>query len=351
MTLVLGRNNAGKTALLSAPLFATYGLDPKAPTPFPNNRQAVDFGPLQSVCFNRRPIGLTMTLALAGIPGAERIVLGAMSVPEQGHMQRVTELEIEGGHGGPTRMSNVPWSQARDALRAIPALSEVAHSVDILRGLRPTMARFHPYQGYVPERVGPEGQDAAAILAAADDAGFWQVSSWFERIGIRLGVKSVGNDAFEIEAAGLGREFVNLVDSGEGIAHVLPLVVAMRLAKRTPSLFCIEQPELHLHPPAHAEVAELLLESLQERPNMRLLVETHSDVLILRIRRAIAEGRIAPGNVRLYFVEETGQGSIVRPIVLNDRGAPEWWPEGVFAEPQNEYFAIQKALSGRQGSP
>jgi predicted ATPase len=141
---------------------------------------------------------------------------------------------------------------------------------------------------------------------------------------------------------------VSLRDSGAGIAQVLPLIVAVRLAQARPSLFCIEQPELHLHPRAHVAIAELLLECVTRRPSTRLLVETHSDVLVLRVRRAIAAGELEPRDVRIYFVDEDSvEGSRVQEIELDERATPRWWPKDVFGEPQREYLELRRELARR----
>ena len=293
---------------------------------------------------------MTVTLDLAGVPDVRRLTLGAAATSsKQSYTQFVTLLDIENDSGGHLVFRTLPWNEARGWLQVHPALKQVAQGIDVLRGIRPPEERFHEFPGHVPDSVGSLGEHAPVVLAAAGDAGLESVNEWLGRIGVKLSIVPRG-DAFEILAAGRGGERVNLLDSGTGVAHVLPLVVAVRLARRRPALLCLEQPELHLHPRAHVEVADLLLESLAQHPETKLLVETHSDVLVLRIRRAIAERRLSPGDVGIYFVEDGEEGSQVRPIELNDRATPDWWPEGIFAEPQREYFAIRRALAKRDGA-
>jgi predicted ATPase len=75
---------------------------------------------------------------------------------------------------------------------------------------------------------------------------------------------------------------------------------------------------------------------------------------VLRLRREIAAKRLAKNDVRIYFVDESeakgpDQGSTLREIGLNDRGTPEWWPKGVFAESQAEFHRIRQELAKRDG--
>src|SRR5262249_44221122 len=84
---------------------------------------------------------------------------------------------------------------------------------------------------------------------------------------------------------------VNLPDAGSGLAQVLPILVQCALDQiygdpsHTP-LQIIEEPEMHLHPSAHAELADLYLRTARET-GTRFLVETHSETLLLRLRRRV----------------------------------------------------------------
>lgn len=349
ITLLLGRNNAGKTALCFAPLFLTHSLKDDADAPFPTSTQGVDFGPLQSVSFRRQPTGLVGELNIKGLPGLVKLRLGATALPEQSYAQFVTTLELEKSDGNRIQRTNIDWAMARALIHDISAASrhQLAEQVRVLRGVRPAVPRHHQYLGHVPDSVGPFGELAPMILTASGEEGLRSVNAWFEPMHIQLRIEQ-GRDAFELLASGTGGEPVNLVDSGAGISHILPLIVSVRLARSEPTLFCIEQPELHLHPRAHVAVAELLLECLTRQPHSRLLVETHSDVLVLRLRREIASGRLSRDDIRIYFVdEEQPGGSRIRKIELDERGTPTWWPKDVFAEPQKEYFAIRREIARR----
>jgi hypothetical protein len=79
---------------------------------------------------------------------------------------------------------------------------------------------------------------------------------------------------------------------------------------------------------------------------------THSDVFVLRIRRRIAEGTLSPFDVAFVWVEADGTE---KPIPLNDRGTPAWWPKhadrtSVGAEAAVEFHALRRALAAR-GEP
>jgi len=145
---------------------------------------------------------------------------------------------------------------------------------------------------------------------------------------------------------------VNLRDAGVGLSQVLPVVVQHELdraAGRTGGLDIVEQPELHLHPGVHGDVADLYIEAAL-RGSARFLIETHSENFLLRIRRRIAEGRNAEGthlrpeDVAIYWVNDDPQARPrVQRIGLDEHGGVDHWPTGVFTEDLDEVRAIRAA--------
>lgn len=136
-------------------------------------------------------------------------------------------------------------------------------------------------------------------------------------------------------------------DVGVGISQVLPVLV-MAYASRH-AMLAMEQPEIHLHPGLQAELGDVFIESaLGSRRNM-LLVETHSEHLLLRIMRRIREtheGRLPHGltpitaaDVSVLYVEPVERRSIVREMPLTPMGdLAKSWPGGFFEEGLREQF-------------
>ena len=75
-----------------------------------------------------------------------------------------------------------------------------------------------------------------------------------------------------------------------------------------------------------------------------MIIETHSEMVLLRARRRIAEGRLPAKSVLVYWVQtEPGRGSILRKITINESGQVDNWPDGVFIEDYDEIMAIRRA--------
>lgn len=135
-------------------------------------------------------------------------------------------------------------------------------------------------------------------------------------------------------------------DVGIGISQVLPVLV-MAYGSRE-KLLAMEQPEIHLHPALQAELGDVFIDAaLGERRNT-LILETHSEHLILRIMRRMREtyqGKetglpaVSPSDVAVLYVEPDGTQSIVREMPLNELGQlVKSWPGGFFEEGLREQF-------------
>ena len=80
----------------------------------------------------------------------------------------------------------------------------------------------------------------------------------------------------------------NLIDVGYGVSQVLPVITEL-LRADAPSTFLLQQPEVHLHPSAQAALGSLFCEVAGAKERL-LVVETHSDHLLNRIRMDVRDG-------------------------------------------------------------
>jgi hypothetical protein len=149
-------------------------------------------------------------------------------------------------------------------------------------------------------------------------------------------------------------------DIGVGLSQLVPVIVAVLAEDK--KLLAIEQPELHVHPAIQVGLGDLLISGVrtadQELPRDRvLLIETHSEHIMLRLLRRIretAENELPPGavplqpdDVAVVYVEipqgdeETGEVDGVRFTPLRVSGEGEFvdrWPKGFFEERVEELF-------------
>ena len=137
---------------------------------------------------------------------------------------------------------------------------------------------------------------------------------------------------------------INITNVGQGMSQVLPLIVRAYYKADKPNTIIMEQPELHLHPGAHGNLAQLFADSLIDK-NKRYLIETHSQNFILRIRRLIAEGKFSKNDLALYWIDfdEEKNESNIKEIQVDEFGKVDFWPENIFSESLDETIALRTA--------
>lgn len=126
---------------------------------------------------------------------------------------------------------------------------------------------------------------------------------------------------------------VNLHDMGFGTIHVLPIIIESIISDRDP-LLMIEEPAVHLHPKAQSTLGDLFIEIANE--DKTIIVETHSEHLIRRIQRRIAENIISKEDVIFYYVKIGKEGSELQELRIDEDGFIENIPEGFFDENYEE---------------
>lgn len=127
----------------------------------------------------------------------------------------------------------------------------------------------------------------------------------------------------------------NIADMGLGLKRIIPLITYL-FSRRTPGIICIEEPEANLHPKYQSEIAELLVDSFNKQRNTHI-VETHSEILILRILKLIKQKKIKPKDISVNFIQKNKGESSITNIGINENGEfTSRWPEGFFKERLNE---------------
>lgn len=130
---------------------------------------------------------------------------------------------------------------------------------------------------------------------------------------------------------------LSLHDVGVGISQLVPVLVTA--LDRSVNLAAIEKPEYHLHPRLQAELGDLLIESAVGRKTI-LLVETHSEHLVLRIQRRIRETSaskaspehaVTTDDIAVYHVRQTTGQALIRRIDVDRHGEfVQPWPDDFF---------------------
>lgn len=206
-------------------------------------------------------------------------------------------------------------------------------------------------------KIGLSGENAYKLLAQYHenhDDTLDLISKWFSENfeGWRLSVKDVSGTSKSYEVV-LENDFIkpiNIVNTGSGIRQSLPLVVRSFMPVEDEIRIITEEPETHLHPAAHGNLAERFVQSYLDDNKRKYFIETHSENFILRIQRMIAEKKILNTDVSIYYVdykEKSGYSSLTR-IQIDADGEVDMWPDNIFNEDLDEVLKFRKAQKENQ---
>ena len=191
--------------------------------------------------------------------------------------------------------------------------------------------------------IDPEGDYIPMYFAKLyfSDRGRWnELRASLEDFGQRAGlfdevsVTSLGKQesgVFQVQIRKFDRRRKgpkhNLVDVGYGVSQVLPIVTELLRPDR-PALFLYQQPEVHLHPSAQAALGSLFCQIAGRR--CQLIVETHSDHLLDRVRMDIRDGesKLKPEDVSILFFQRDGLDVRIHALQLDDEGNVLDAPDG-----------------------
>ncbi len=218
-----------------------------------------------------------------------------------------------------------------------PSLGQNVVQVIHVPGLRGAPERNYKRAGSAGARVFPgtfENYVASIVhrWQSANQDEFKQLVDALARLGVASVVRTAALSDVEIEVR-VGRtltsdatDTVSIADVGFGVSQVLPVVVALLIAKPG-QLVYIEQPELHLHPRAQAAMAGLLADAAKR--GVRVVIETHSSILLLAIQTLIAEQQLDHNLVAMHWFsrDPDSGGTKVDSHFPDETGSLGDWPE------------------------
>lgn len=187
--------------------------------------------------------------------------------------------------------------------------------------------RAHPQRYYFLDKAKIntnvdtlDGDSIAEVLKKNPDLKI-KVNNWLKKFNLQIDVKNLKDiiHSLTIRTNSLN---LDITDVGFGISQILPVIIQGFFSKPK-STTLIEQPEIHLHPQMQADLADLFIDIINTQEK-KLIIETHSEYLLKRLRRRISEGVISHEDVAIYFVEAEDNNSVIRQVPIEEKGHFEW---------------------------
>ncbi len=139
---------------------------------------------------------------------------------------------------------------------------------------------------------------------------------------------------------------VKITDVGFGVSQILPVITLCYYVPEGSTLI-IEQPEIHLHPKVQAGLADVFIDAI-EKKNIQIILESHSEHLLRRLQRRIAEEKFGNDSAALYFSEVNQGESVLKKLEMDLYGNILNWPHGFFGDEMAELAAISQAVFNRK---
>lgn len=258
--------------------------------------------------------------------------------------------------GRPNTKRNAARARARSILEYT---QRTLRELRALGAFRQSPQRKYDYAGSINERTDIEGRyvidaliDDVTRRGAARGRLFKEVNRWLFEVG-RVTLQplvTIANSkrTYEVRlrATASGR-WVNFADVGSGIGQAFPVLVE---GLRTPvgGTYLVQEPEIHLHPDAQLAMADFLYELANS--GRRVIVETHSEAMLLRFRRKFVESQrarehLAESDFSLIVVEQKNGHSSVREVTIDSLGQISGWPTGFMEDVSKERMALMLSMA------
>lgn len=364
LTLVFGPNSAGKSTLISTLTLLAQSVSPSPSRVLVMNGPLVDAGSFR-MAVHQHDETLPLTLGLGYRPptpgGLAEHVLGtgnreialefAWDPARRIPTARTLAATVQGQRSViplPVRADDAATAQRRQAL--LEELIEVLGKIAYLGPMRARPERTHNVGLGITDYVGPEGEGLAEVLDARPEL-VEEVNVWLDRLGVGYALRLLSPQSREVVNAAGDFSVIGLLDTrqqppvlvsaravGYGVGQLTPVVAQCLLSER--GTVVVEQPEVHIHPRLQAAVGDLFIHSVLERKN-QVLVETHSEHLVLRLLRRVREGVLRPDDLAIKYVEthEDGAAFVCDLEVDEDGDLSGGWPGSFFAERMDELMA------------
>ncbi|MEI1675918.1 AAA family ATPase [Acinetobacter baumannii] len=194
-----------------------------------------------------------------------------------------------------------------------------------------------------------DGCDSIQVLANSkkgDQKVFKRVDKWIEKIfkqKLDLSFSAVGDyEVFTTNISPINFEMIKvpIAESGMGISQILPiLIICAQVIEgeiKNENYLIFENPELHLHDALHQDLAEIFVEVIGQVDITRILIETHSEVLLQAVQLEVIKGKIKSESISINWIKKVEEKNIVEKVIVNNEGQlDENWPVTAFQTSNN----------------
>lgn len=352
ITILIGKNNSGKSAVLKLPTLIAGSFSSKSEEAIQTSNLGIKIGLTPSdLVYNKRTIQPLELDIESNDPKLEEIKLSILLPSKPKEKAEIFKWEYYENNS--LKHEKKDKDKFRGFNNSNCKLKNFQINIDYIGAFRELPSDGYNYNNESHKRIGIKGENAYSILIQNSENGgeiLENVSMWYQnnfekwKIEVKDFATPTGTQ-YQIVLSNDSIQNINIVNTGQGINQALPLVVRSFMKDEEKVLIIIEEPETHLHPAAHGSLAERFVDSYLKDENKRYFIETHSQNFVLRLRALVAQGKLDPEDLAIYYVDfndETNE-SVLKRIAVDKEGEVDWWPLNIFNESLKEVIEIRKA--------
>lgn len=247
------------------------------------------------------------------------------------------------------------------------ALESLFTETYYLGPLREHPLREYTWSGAQPSGVGTRGERAVDALLASRarnikfSPGYKKrrvtleeyTAHWLKALGLiesfSVAQLAEGSNLYQVRVrTSSSAPEVLITDVGFGVSQILPIVV-LCFSVPEKSILVLEQPEIHLHPSVQAGLADVFIDAVKVR-KVQIIFESHSEHLLLRLQRRIAEEEIEAAATALFFCRRDEPAARIERLEVDAVGNIANWPRDFFGDPLHENAEMLRAQMKRASS-
>ena len=388
LTGFFGTNNSGKTSILQLLLLLKQTTEdrsnPNVPLHFGDDKSPVNLVNFDTVIHRHKQelsLSISVSWKLPEQINIERDLTNFLSFSTSidkkyglggfrytlGERDFGIEWTPQGYHDISTRQSANPFRcygvddfiAERKFLSLQEAFENLFSRVHYLGPRREDPRRYYTWKESHPKGIGQYGENMFSALLSGRvrqrSIDEW-IMNWLRELELiysyTLNPTSNTEQGYEllVQQYEDGPE-VGLTDVGFGVSQVLPVLTLCYYAPES-SILILEQPEAHLHPKAQSGLADVLIDVVKNQ-NVQIILESHSEHLLLRLMRRIAEGEeckegISVDKTAFHFCEINDGNSKAEQLKVDEYGNISNWPQNFFGDDMGDLAEKTKAEMKRR---
>lgn len=247
------------------------------------------------------------------------------------HQNKFTIIPMIGYHPTEGFKTDVPDKVTSLAVLIHNIILEYFNRCHYIGPLRSHPQRIYNFAGAAPRNVGNSGESTYNLIynsSLSENSLIPRINKWLSKYNYELDYNPISNDIIQFHLIDIRnrKNKISIADAGFGISQVLPIFVELLNNQAFGKTVLIEQPEIHLHTKMQAELADLLIECIKLNPLNTLIIETHSENLLLRMRKKLLESKLNNSQdfnqdkLAVQYISNDGTKSTISQVNFLDNG-------------------------------